>query len=163
MTVSESHASKPMTPAQERITRLIMRAFSKANVWVYRVSGGRLGAKFQGGAPVMLVSMMGCKSGKLRTTPLIHVSNGDDVLLVASQGGMAKNPVWYANVVANPEVTVQVGSTTRRMRARQVDDSEKQALWPVICAVHPDFEAYQQRTERNIPVFVCSPISQAVS
>ncbi len=149
-----------MTPTQEGITRVVMRAFSKLNVWVYRASGGRLGAKFQGGAPVMLVSMTGCKSGKLRTTPLIHVTNGDDVLLVASQGGMAKNPVWYANVVANPEITVQVGSTRQRMRARQVDDSEKQSLWPTICAVHPDFDMYQQRTERNIPVFVCSPIPQ---
>ena len=105
----------------------------------------------------MLVTMRGRKTGLERTTPLIHIASGEGVLLVASQGGLAKNPTWYGNVVANPAITVQVGASFRKLVAREVSDERKDELWPAICNVHPDFDVYRRRTDRNIPVFECLP------
>jgi len=156
--VARAHKDvKPIPPFVQRGAKPLLRAMSAANVAVYRLTGGRIGGHFPGGAPVCLVTMRGRKTGRLRTIPLIHVARGDDVILVASQGGMEKHPVWYHNLVADPNIEVQVGAQKRKLVARQADDAEKRALWPVLTAVYPDFEDYQARTARNIPVFVCSP------
>ena len=78
--------------------------------------------------------------------------------MVASQGGMYKNPVWYHNIVANPEILIMVDGQERAYRARQVNDDEKAALWPHLLSLYPDFDEYQARTDRNIPVFSCELI-----
>jgi len=148
---------KPITPEQARFVRPIMRGMSRLHVWVYRASQGRLGGRFIGGAPVCLVTITGRKSGKRRTTPLIHIPRADDVLLVASQGGMDIHPVWYLNLLAKPELEVQVGATRRKLVARQASPAEKKQLWPLLLSVYPDFDEYQQRTRRDIPVMICSP------
>ncbi len=150
---------KPITEGQARIVKPIMRVMSKLNVWVYRASNGNVGGTFPGGAPVCLVTMTGRKSGRRLTIPLIYLPHGDDVILVASQGGMAKHPVWYLNLQANPEVEVQWKGDVRSMVARQATDEEKQALWPDLLKVYPDFDDYQARTDRNIPVMICSPVA----
>ncbi len=136
--------------------RWVLKAFTKLNVLVYKLSGGRLMNKLSG-MPIMLVKMTGAKSGRAITIPLMYVPDGDNVILVASQGGAPKNPVWYHNLKKNPEVEVTQGGVTRKMIARQVGDEEKAALWPTCCKYYPPYEEYQQRTERNIPVFVCEP------
>ncbi|MDP6978020.1 MAG: nitroreductase family deazaflavin-dependent oxidoreductase [Myxococcota bacterium] len=156
--MADSNEVKKLTPGQQKMIRWFTRHYSRANVWLYRKTDGRWGGRFQGGAPVMLVTMRGRKTGLERTAPLIHIPHGEGILLVASQGGLAKNPTWYGNVVANPEISVQVGASHRKMIAREVDDARKAALWPTICNVHPDFDVYQQRTDRNIPVFECLPL-----
>lgn len=148
---------RPIPASVQRWAKPILRAMSAVNVAVYRLSAGRVGGRFLGGAPVCLVTMRGRKSGKLRTLPLIYVPHGEDVILVASQGGMERHPVWYHNLTADPNVEVQAGGERRMLVARQAGDAEKKALWPVLTAVYPDFEDYQARTDRNIPVFVCSP------
>lgn len=148
---------KPIPESTMRWVKPIMRWMSKANVWVYQKTDGRVWGTFPGGAPVCLVTMRGRKSGALRTIPLIYLPHGDDVIIVASQGGMAKHPVWYHNIAANPEVEIQDGARKRRMIARRASDEEKKALWPHILEIYPDFEDYQARTDRNIPMFVCSP------
>ena len=148
---------KPITPEQARWVKPIMRVMSRLNVWAYAASNGRVGGRFIGGAPVCLVTTVGRKSGKRRTTPLIHVPHGEDILLVASQGGMDMHPVWYLNLLANPELEVRVGARTRRMIARRASPSEKKELWPHLLSVYPPFDEYQQRTDRDIPLFVCSP------
>ena len=130
---------------QERIAKVIMRWYSKNNVWIYKLTGGRLGGKFQGKAPVCLVTMLGKKSGQWRTTPLIHIPHGEDIVLVASQGGLSKNPIWYNNLMAHNAMTVQVGYQKRDMIARKANDEEKEALWPLICKIHPGFQEYQDR------------------
>ncbi len=148
---------KPIPESSMKWIKPIMRFMSKANVFVYEATDGKVWGKFPGGAPVCLVTMTGAKSGKTRTIPLIYLPHGDDVIIVASQGGMAKHPVWYWNLKKNPHVEIQDGGRKRKMLARQVGDEEKKALWPHILTIYPDFEDYQARTDRNIPMFVCSP------
>lgn len=147
----------PWSATQERIADPIIRLMTVANVWVYRLTGGRLGGTFLRGAPVCLVTTTGKRTGRLRTVALLYLPDGADVVLVASKGGMAKSPSWYHNMMAHPEVDVQIGSDTRRMRARRATDAEKATLWPRLVAMYPDYDDYQARTTRNIPVLILSP------
>jgi deazaflavin-dependent oxidoreductase (nitroreductase family) len=135
----------------------LMRVFTRINVWVYQLSGVRLMNRMMG-TPICLVTMTGAKSGRKRVIPLMYNPNGEDVILVASLGGAPKNPVWYYNLVAHPDIDIQVGSVTRRMRCRQASADEKAALWPAIVANFPSYGAYQRRTDRDIPVMICSPV-----
>jgi deazaflavin-dependent oxidoreductase (nitroreductase family) len=80
------------------------------------------------------------------------------MVLVASQSGLPKNPLWYLNLVANPDVTVQIGRTTRRMRARTADPDERAGLWPRMVELYADFASYQSWTDREIPLVICDPI-----
>jgi len=134
----------------------IVKAFSRLNVFVYRLTGGSMMNRMEG-SPICLVTMTGRKSGRILTTPLMYTAHGDDVLLVASLGGAPKNPVWYYNLVAHPDITIQVGTDKRRMRARQASADEKAQLWPVVVASYPSFDAYRQKTDRDIPLMICSP------
>lgn len=139
--------------------RKVMKYASRFNVWIYEKTDGKLGGKFVvGGAPVCLVSYTGRKSGKRLTTPLIHIPHDDGVLLVASQGGLETHPLWYKNIQANPSIEVNEFGRVRAMRARQATPEEKVALWPTIRAVHKDFDEYQARTDRDIPVLICTPV-----
>ena len=146
----------PWTPMQERLASVVVRLMTAANVWIYRLSGGRLGATFLRGAPVCLVTTTGKRSGQPRTVALLYLADGDDIVLVASKGGMSHHPAWYHNMVAHPEVQVQIGAITRTMRARRASDAEKAALWPKLVAMYRDYDDYQARTTRNIPVMILS-------
>ena len=110
------------------------------------------------GPVARLVTMTGAKTGHKRTIPLIYIPHGEEVILVASQGGMSTHPLWFYNIRTNPEIAITAEGRTRRMLARLVDDAGKAAVWPVAVAAYPDFVDYQSRTTRNIPVFVCTPI-----
>ena len=137
--------------------RFVMRWATRLQVSVFRLTRGRLMNKFIGGYPVCIVDTYGAKSGKLRRVALIHLPHGDNKLLVASQGGMPGNPAWYYNIKAHPDVRIMVDGQERAYRARQVSDEEKSALWPHLLSLYPDFDEYQARTDRNIPVFSCEP------
>jgi deazaflavin-dependent oxidoreductase (nitroreductase family) len=130
---------------------------SRANVWAYRLSGGWLGGRFLGGAPVLLLTTVGRRSGRPRTAPLLYLSEGDDLVVVASKGGMSHHPLWYKNLEANPRVEVEIGNQRRTMVARRASATEKTALWPRLVAMYRDYDAYQARTERDIPVVILSP------
>ncbi|MDG3011490.1 nitroreductase family deazaflavin-dependent oxidoreductase [Rhodococcus sp. D2-41] len=136
---------------------------SRANVRLYRATGGRIGGKWRIGSafrspvPVCLLTTTGRKSGEPRISPLLYLPDGDSVVVVASQGGLPKNPMWYLNIRANAEVTVQTGSTVRPMRARVAEPDERAALWPRLVELYADFENYQSWTDREIPVVVCEP------
>jgi len=145
------------TPLQERLASPLIRAVSAANTWVYRVSGGRIGGRFRQGAPVLLLTTIGRKSGRPRTAPLLYLEDGENVVVVASKGGMSQHPVWYLNLEANPDVEVEIGSGRRRLRARRASDEEKAKLWPRLVAMYRDYDDYQARTDRNIPVVVLEP------
>lgn len=138
--------------------RFFMRWITKLNVAVFRLTKGRIMNKFIGGYPVCIVTTKGAKTGKIRRIALIHLPHGENNLLVASQGGMPNNPVWYHNIVAHPEVEIMVGGDEKTYRARQINDEEKANLWPHLLSLYPDFDEYQARTDRNIPVFSCEPI-----
>ncbi len=148
---------RPWTPSEERFGTVAVRIMSVVNTAVFRLSGGRLGSRFMRGAPVCLVTTTGARSGTRRTTPLIYLADGEDVVIVASKGGMSHHPAWYHNLAKHPEAQVQIGSTVRDMVARRANDAEKAALWPRLVAIYPDYDDYQARTPRNIPVMILSP------
>ena len=124
---------------------------------ILRMSRGRLLARV-GGMPVLILTTTGRKTGKKRTSPLIYVEDGDSLAIVASAGGSPTDPGWWRNLKANPETTVQVGREKgRRVRARQATPEEKARLWPRLTEVWPDYDEYQKRTEREIPVILLEP------
>ncbi len=145
-------------PGAAPMSKGVMKIFTRVNVWVYKLTGGRMMNEMNG-TPVCLITMTGRKSGKKRTIPLMYNPCGDDVVLVASMGGAPKHPIWYHNLVANPDIEVQVkGKGKRSMRARQASDEEKAALWPSLVENFPNFSIYAERTDRNIPMMICSPV-----
>jgi deazaflavin-dependent oxidoreductase (nitroreductase family) len=138
------------------LVRALIRWSTRLQVAVFRASNGRFMNKFIGGYPVCIVTTTGAKSGAVRRIALIHLPHGDNKLLVASQGGMDKMPAWYHNVVAHPRLQIMVDGEEKTYLAQRVSDEEKASLWPHLCALYPDFDEYQARTDRNIPVFSCS-------
>jgi deazaflavin-dependent oxidoreductase (nitroreductase family) len=150
-------AVRPYTPGQEKFGNVVMKIMSALTTLAYRATGGKIGGKFLRGAPVILVTTTGCKSGKPRTAPLIYLEDGNDLVIVASKGGMSHHPAWYRNLEANPDVEVEIGSERRKMRARRVSDEEKAAFWSRLTQIYRDYDDYQARTDRNIPVVVLSP------
>jgi deazaflavin-dependent oxidoreductase (nitroreductase family) len=107
--------------------------------------------------PVVLVTIRGARSGKLRYTPLMRVEHEGRYALVASQGGAPKHPAWYHNLVANPHVELQDGTVRKEYDARRVAGDERAQWWERAVAAYPPYAQYQQRTEREIPVFVLEP------
>jgi F420H(2)-dependent quinone reductase len=110
------------------------------------------------GIPVILLTTRGVKSGKLRKVPLMRVEHDGRYAIVASLGGAPKHPVWYHNVKAEPHVELQDGSVTRDFTAREVTGEEKAQWWERAVAAYPDYADYQEKTTREIPVFVLDPI-----
>ncbi|WP_432988249.1 nitroreductase family deazaflavin-dependent oxidoreductase [Dactylosporangium sp. CA-233914] len=109
------------------------------------------------GRPVILLTSLGARSGKIRKTPLMRVEHDGQYAVVASLGGAPKHPVWYHNLVANPHVELQDGAVRRDYTAREVTGAEKDAWWERAVATWPDYAEYQKKTDRAIPVFVLSP------
>ena len=159
------NATAPARPPglDSKWTASLIKWMSKLNVVLYRRTGGRLGSKwrvgsaFPRGLPVCLLTTTGRKSGEPRISPLLFLEDGDRIVLVASQGGLPKHPMWYLNLRANPQVTVQVKSRVRPMTARVADPGERARLWPRLVDMYADFDNYQALTDRTIPVVVCTP------
>ena len=107
--------------------------------------------------PIVLVTIRGAKSGKLRYTPLMRVEHDGRYALVASKGGAPENPLWYRNLVANPHVELQDGTVTRDYDAREVSGDERARWWERAVAAYPPYAEYQEKTTRQIPVFVLEP------
>jgi deazaflavin-dependent oxidoreductase (nitroreductase family) len=148
---------KSMTKVEQRATELWSKTFGGLHTWVYKKSGGAMGARFVGGAPVMLLTTIGRKSGKPRTSPLLYLLDGEKVITVASHGGHPRNPAWYLNLLANAEVEVQIGNERRKMRAATATAQQKERYWPRLRAVYPPYQSYQDRTDRDIPVVILRP------
>jgi deazaflavin-dependent oxidoreductase (nitroreductase family) len=138
------------------VEKKLMKIASRMNVWVYRMTNGKVMGSMKG-SPICLVTMTGRKSGRTITMPLIYIAHGEDVVLIASQGGAPDHPVWYHNLMANPNIHIQSGSVDRPMRVRQASDEEKTEIWPHAVSVYGDFDDYQAKTDRNIPLLICSP------
>ena len=121
------------------------------------LSGGRFPKKVAGMQAVELITI-GRKTGQRRATLLTSPIYGEDrVVLVASKGGHSDNPIWYKNLVANPEVEITVGDRTRKMRARTASPEEKATLWPELVKAYKGYDGYQRNTTRDIPVVICEP------
>jgi F420H(2)-dependent quinone reductase len=112
------------------------------------------------GRPIVVLTSVGAKTGKLRKTALMRVEHEGVYAVVASLGGAARNPVWYANLKRHPHVELQDGPVKRDYRAREVSGDEKATWWARAVETWPDYARYQQRTEREIPVFVLEPIHE---
>ena len=121
-------------------------------------SGGTDGTEMKG-KPVILLTTIGAKTGKIRKTPLMRVEHDGEYAVVASLGGAPKNPVWYHNVKAHPRVELQDGPVTRDYEAREVFDDEKATWWERAVEAWPDYAEYQTKTDRQIPVFVLTPVN----
>ncbi|HEX6248161.1 MAG TPA: nitroreductase family deazaflavin-dependent oxidoreductase, partial [Nocardioidaceae bacterium] len=126
---------------------------------LYESSGGTEGTTMRG-LPVVIVTSRGARTGSIRKTPLMRVEHDGSYAAVASQGGAPQHPTWYHNLTAHPEVEVQDGPVKGSYRAREVEGEEKAVWWERAVAAFPDYADYQERTEREIPVFVLEPISR---
>jgi len=137
------------------------RDWVREQVEVYEGSNGTEGTTLRDtGLPVIIVTHTGNKTGAVRKTPLMKVKDGDAYVLVGSQGGAPTNPVWVYNLRVNPNVEIRDLTEVQQMRAREVEDeAERARLWELSVAAFPPYAEYQERTTRQIPVFVAEPIS----
>ncbi|MCQ8187318.1 nitroreductase family deazaflavin-dependent oxidoreductase [Streptomyces rugosispiralis] len=127
--------------------------FVRDQVELIESSGGTEGTTMRG-MPVVVLTTLGAKSGKIRKTPLMRVEHDGAYAVVASLGGSPKHPVWYYNVVADPRVELQDGPLRQDMTAREVTGEEKARWWERAVEAYPDYADYQTKTDRQIPVFV---------
>ncbi len=127
--------------------------FGSEHVRVYRETAGEHGYHWRG-TTILLLSTTGRTSGEVRTTPLIHRTDGERWVVVASKGGAPANPSWYENMLANPDATIQVLGEEIPVRATTAEGEERARLWSLMCQVWPAYEEYQARTDREIPVVV---------
>ncbi|MEV5953996.1 nitroreductase family deazaflavin-dependent oxidoreductase [Streptomyces sp. NPDC051987] len=134
-------------------------AWVREQVELYESSGGKEGTTLMDtGMPVIVLTTLGVKSGKIRKTPLMRVEHDGKYAVVASQGGAPKHPVWYFNVTSHPLVELQDGPAKQDMTAREVTGAEKAAWWERAVAAYPPYAEYQEKTSREIPVFVLEPV-----
>ncbi len=130
-----------------------LNTFNERLIAEYRANGGRVTGQFAG-APLLLLTTTGAKSGRARTMPLVYSRDGDHLVVIASKGGAPTNPDWYHNLVANPEVTVELGAETFRARASVPGEPERTRLYDQQATLMPGFAEYQKKTTRQIPVVV---------
>lgn len=128
--------------------------FGEAHVRRYRETGGEVGHIWKRGSKILLLTTKGRKSGEPRTTPLIYEHVGDAYVIVASKGGAEDHPGWYRNLVKEPQVELQVKDEVFPARARTATGEERERLWQLAARQWPDYHAYQQKTDREIPVVV---------
>jgi deazaflavin-dependent oxidoreductase (nitroreductase family) len=132
-------------------------AWSRKQAELYEATNGQQGGDLRG-RPVVVLTSVGAKTGKLRKTALMRVEHAGVYAVVASLGGAPKHPVWYNNLKKNPHVELQDGSTKRDYMAREVSGDEKRTWWDRAVEAYPDYANYQTKTDRQIPVFVLEPI-----
>lgn len=131
---------------------------SRVHSYLYRRTGGRVGGRVPGGdGRMLLLDHVGAKSGALRTSPLLYIADGENLVLIASKGGFPRHPAWFHNLRANPSTYVWVGAERRKVRARAARPEERDHLWDAAVAVWPGYEDYRVRTGRAIPLVVLEP------
>lgn len=130
-----------------------MNDFNNQVIAEFRANEGKVGGNFAG-APMVLITTKGAKSGAMRTTPLVYSKDGDRVVIIASFAGAPKHPAWYLNLKANPEVTVEVGTEKYQAKAVIPEGAERDRLFNAQAALMPNFAEYQTKTSRVIPAVV---------
>lgn len=153
-----ANAPRPWSKQEERIGSVLVKWMSAINTWLFRATGGKVGGRFLRGAPVLLLTTTGRKSGQPRTSPLLYLEDGESIILVASKGGMSHSPLWFHNLEANPNCEVEIGTRRQAMVARRASAEEKRALWPRLVAMYKDYDDYQARTTRDIPVLILTKV-----
>ena len=153
---------KPLNPKQvERLnapsTGTVIKWMSRAQTWIFKKTNGKLGNKFLRGAEVGILTTIGRKSGEPRDSPLLYLQEGTRIVLVASQGGRATNPMWYLNLKANPAITFHTKKERLELVAREATAAERDQYWPKLDAMYADFANYRSYTDRKIPILICDP------
>ncbi len=138
--------------------KLALKLGSGAHAGMYRATKGKLFGRM-GKSPILLLNTVGRKSGKKRTTPLLYAMDGEAFVLIASKGGTPTHPAWYLNLIATPDVTVEVGDREARVRAEEVSGEEKTRLWQKMVEMYPTYDDYQTKTEREIPLLLLHPVN----
>lgn len=124
---------------------------------LYKATGGRVGGRLPGLPSLLLLDHVGAKSGKRRTTPLVYMPDGENLVIVASKGGYPSDPGWMHNLRANPDTEVQIGRERRRVHAREATAEEREELWPKAARFNPHWGRYRKRTSREIPLVLLEP------
>ena len=132
--------------------------FNQKIIEEFRANGGKVGGQFAG-APMLLLTTIGAKSGQPRTSPMVYTTDGEYLVVIASKGGAPTNPAWFHNLVANPIVTVEQGTEKFQARATVPDTTERDRLFNQVAAIMPGFAEYQRNTTRQIPVVVLEKIA----
>jgi len=122
----------------------------------YRLTGGAIGGS-SGGMPILLLTTTGRRTGKPRTTPLYYVTDGENIVVVASNAGRPRHPFWWLNLQKNPQADVQVRNDKRRVKAEEASGEERERLWRLVVETHPGYEEFQKTAKRQIPVVVLRP------
>jgi F420H(2)-dependent quinone reductase len=128
-----------------------IRSIGRLHAWLWRLTRGRF-VDAVGAAPFLLLTTKGRKTGRLRTTPVLYLEDGSDLVVVASFGGNDMHPAWYLNLKQCPEAEVVIRSERRRVTAREITSEEKELIWQRLVKLYPQFKIYQQRTRREIPL-----------
>jgi deazaflavin-dependent oxidoreductase (nitroreductase family) len=142
--------------SRDRIFTRVAKIMGAVHIALYRRSGGRLGGRFRG-VPCLLLTVTGRKSGKQRTAPLLYGRDGDDYVIIASKGGMPTSPLWWVNLRSNPAAEIEVGGERRRVTAEEVQGEDRERLWRMMATAYPDYDSYQIKTTRVIPVVRLRP------
>ena len=133
--------------------RAMMRMISGTHEFWYRLSGGLIGGRF-GRLPVLLLTTTGRKSGRKRTTPLVYLSDGNNLVIIASNGGSDKHPEWWLNLRSQPNAEVQVGRDVSTVLAHKAEGDERERLWREVVELYHGYDEYRRMTRREIPVVV---------
>ncbi len=136
--------------------RITIKIIGTVHCWLYRMSGGKWGQTFFG-SPILLLTTTGRRTGQPQTWPLTYLPEGERLIVVASNGGQPNHSVWYLNLRANPQVSVQLGDQTQTMIAQTAEGEERAWLWSRVVEEYPAYAGYQRKTDRQIPVVVLRP------
>jgi len=142
--------------AESNYTQPDLMLLGEDHIRAYRDTGGEVGYIWNG-VPTLLLTSTGRRTGQKRTSALIFARDGDDYLIVASLAGAPKHPQWYLNLQANPDAEIQVKDETLAVVARTASAAEKPRLWKIVTDVWPNYDVYQTRTDREIPVVILTP------
>ena len=135
----------------------VLNRLMKGHTVAYRATGGLIGHRFPGAPPMLLLDHVGARSARKRTTPLVYVRDGENVVVVASKGGHPKHPAWFHNLRANADATIQIGAERLPVHAREATPAERERLWPEAVRIYGPYRSYQERTEREIPLVILEP------
>jgi deazaflavin-dependent oxidoreductase (nitroreductase family) len=135
----------------------VLRRVMGLHTIVYRATHGLVGHRIPGGPSMLLLDHVGAKSGVKRTSPLLYLEEGPNLVIIASKGGHPTHPAWFHNLRANPKTTVQLGSERRPVRARVATPDERRRLWPRAVKAYRGYADYQRRTGRQIPLVILEP------